>query len=169
MNEKSSSFKLMEPTSPEALVPASWVEPWMIFSLVLLLLVVLAYFAFRKKRPVLVDPLAARRTAHAEAVAALGGIGDVIPREAAVRCSLILRRYLSVVVNDPALFETHEEYISRHESLKDFSEEARGSATLGFARLAAIKYSPGEADMDTTQVIAGSHYLLEILNQSLPA
>lgn len=169
MNEKTSSFKLMEPTSPEALVPASWVEPWMIFSLVILLLAVLAYFAFRKKPPVVVDPSEARRTAHAEAVAALAEIGDVIPREAAVRCSLILRRYLSVVASDPALFETHEEYISRHEALKNFSEEARVSTALGFARLAAIKYSPGVSDMDTTQVIAGSHYLLEILNQGLPA
>lgn len=169
MNEKPDIFELKEPTSPEALVPASLVEPWMIFTLVLLLLAVLAFFAFKKKRPPILDPSAARRTAHREAASALASIGDVIPRQAAVQCSLILRRYLSVVANDPALFETHEEYVSRHESLKNFTEEARGSAALGFARLAAVKYSPGAADMDTPQVIAGSQFLLEILDHGMQA
>lgn len=169
MNEKPSSFELKEPTSPEAFVPASWVEPWMVFVFILLVLLVLAYFAFKKKRSPLLDPTAARRVAYTEATSALASIGDVIPREAAVQCSLILRRYLSVVANDPALFETHEEYLSRHEALKNFSEEARGSAALGFARLAALKYSPGESDMDTPQVILGSKSLLDILNNGMQA
>lgn len=169
MNEKTDIFELKEPTSPEALVPASWVEPWMIFTFILLILIVLAFFAFRKKRPVVLDPNAARIAAHTEAASALAAVGVVTPREAAVQCSLIIRRYLSVVANDPALFETHEEYISRHEALKNFSEEARRSATLGFGRLAAIKYSPGTADLDTPQVIAGSQSLLEILNHGLQA
>ncbi|GAA5115878.1 hypothetical protein JIN84_19850 [Luteolibacter yonseiensis] len=169
MNEKSTSFELKEPTSPEALVPASWVEPWMVASFVLLLLAVLAFFTFKKKRPSVPDMSAANRAAHAEAVAALAGIGDVVPRVAAVQCSLILRRYLSVVAGDPALFETHEEYVSRHESLKRFTEDARNAAKPALARLAAIKYSPAVAGTDTPQVVAESQALLEILNQGAPA
>jgi hypothetical protein len=170
MNEKSGNFELMEPRSPESLVPDSLVEPWMIAVLVLLVLgIILALLIFRRKAKLVADPHAARRAAHAEAVAALDGIEEIAPREAAVRSSLILRKYLAVVAHDPALFETHEEYLLRHEALKNFSEEARGSANLGFARLAAIKYSPDSPDMDTPQVVAGSRSLLEILQHGLQA
>ncbi len=169
MNEKSGTFELQEPTSPEALVPDSWVEPWMIVTLVLLSVAVIAVLIFRNKKAALPDPLAIRHAARAEAAAALAKIGEVSAREAAVQSSLILRKYLSVAAGDPALFETHEEYLSRHEALKEFSEEARGSAGLGFSRLAAIKYSPGSPDMETSQVIAGSHALLDILHHGFRA
>ncbi|MES2439458.1 MAG: hypothetical protein V4584_10345 [Verrucomicrobiota bacterium] len=169
MNEKPGNFELLEPASPEALVPDSWVEPWMIVIAALLALGALAFCLLKKKKSALFDPFAVRRAAHAEAAAALEKIGPVAPREAAVQASLILRRYLSVAAGDPALFETHEEYLSRHEALKSFSEDARGSTALGFARLAAIKYSPENADMETAQVIAGSQTLLEILNHGFRA
>lgn len=169
MNEKSGNFELMEPRSPESLVPDSLVEPWMFVVAALFILGVLALLIFRKKAGLAADPNAKRRTAHAEAAAALESIGEIAPREAAVRSSLILRKYLSVVANDPALFETHEEYLLRHEALKNFSEEARESASLGFTRLAAIKYSPESPDMDTPQVVVGSRNLLEILHHGLLA
>ena len=169
MNEKSGTFELLEPASPETLVPDSWLEPWMIAVAVLLVLALLAVWFFKKKKVAPADPRAIRQAAHAEAAAALARIGAVPAREAAVQSSLILRRYLSVVAGDPALFETHEEYISRHDALKDFSDDARGSAGLGFARLAAIKYAPETPAMATDQVIAGSHTLLEILHQGLRA
>ena len=169
MNEKSGNFELLEPVSPESLVPASWVEPWMIAAAVLLVVALLAVAIFRKKKVAPIDPLAIRQAAHAEAAAALNKIGEVPPRDAAVQSSLILRRYLSVVAADPALFETHEEYVSRHEALKNFSEDARSSAGLGFSRLAAMKYAPEVPDMETPQVIAGSHTLLEILHQGWQA
>lgn len=167
MNEKSGNFELLEPVSPESLIPDSWIEPWMIAAAVVLALALLAVVIFKKKKAAPIDPLAVRRAAHAEAFAALDKIGAVPAREAAVQSSLILRRYLSVVAGDPALFETHEEYVSRHEALKDFSEDARGSANLGFSRLAAIKYAAELPDMTTGQVIAGSHTLLEILHHGI--
>ncbi len=169
MNEKPGTFELLEPASPESLVPNPWLEPWMIAAAVLLAIALLAVWFFKKKQVAPVDPRALRQAAHAEAAAALTKIGTVPPREAAVQSSLILRRYLSVVAGDPALFETHEEYISRHDALKDFSEDARGSAGLGFSRLAAVKYAPETPDMATDQVIAGSHTLLEILHHGLRA
>ena len=169
MNETSGNFELLEPASPEALVPDSWLEPWMILVAVLLALALLAVVILKKKKVARLDPLAVRQAAHAAAAAALDKIGAVPAREAAVQSSLILRRYLSVVAGDPALFETHEEYVSRHEALKAFSEDARGSASLGFARLAAMKYAGETPDMATEQVISGSQTLLEILHHGIRA
>ena len=169
MNEKSGNFELLEPASPESLIPDSWVEPWMIAAAVLLAVALLALVIFKKKKTAAIDPLAIRQAAHAEAAAALDKIGAVPSREAAVLSSLILRRYLSVVAGDPALFETHEEYVSRHEALKHFSEEARGSAGLGFSRLAAMKYAAETPAMATPEVIAGSHTLLETLHHGFRA
>lgn len=169
MNEKPATFELLEPVSPEKLVPHSWLEPWMFLVATVVLAVVIAVLWFTRKKPGPPDPFLAREAARREAAAALDKIGDVPAREAAVVSSLVLRKYLATAAGDPALFETHEETISRHEALKDFSEEARGSAAIGFARLAAVKYSPEDPDMNTPQVVAGSRNLLEILHQGLRA
>ena len=167
MNEKSGNFELLEPASPEALVPDSWLEPWMIVVAVFLMIALLLVVILKKKKVAPLDPLAVRQAAHAAAAAALDKIGAVPAREAAVHSSLILRRYLSVVAGDPALFETHEEYVSRHEALKDFSEDARSSAGLGFSRLAAMKYAAEIPDMATDEVIAGARKLLETLHHGI--
>lgn len=164
MNEKTGTFELLEPVSPETLVPDPWLEPWMLVVVVLLAVGAIAWLLFRKKKVPVADPVALRRAARADATAALEAIGPVPAREAAVQSSLILRRYLSVAVGDPALFETHEEYLARHESLKDFAEDARESANQGFAKLAAIKYSPTTPDLLTKEVVAEAQLLLEILH-----
>ena len=167
MNEKSGNFELLEPRSPESLVPDSWVEPWMIVLVVVVTLGLIAVLIFRKKNRSASTPLEIKTVAHAEAAAALAHLGETAPREAAVQASLIVRKYLSIVARDPALFETHEEYIGRHEALKNFSEQAQEAARQGFARLAAIKYSPKSPDLDTPQVITGSQNLLEILHHGM--
>ena len=169
MNEKSGSFELLEPSPPEALIPDSWLEPWMIATAVALLVVVLAVLILKRKKAAPIDPLAARRVAHAEAVAALGEIGTVTPRDAAVRSSLILRKYLSAAAGDPALFETHEETISRHDAFKDFSEEARATTGHGFARLASLKYAAELPDAAASEVVAESRALLETLHHGFQA
>ena len=90
-------------------------------------------------------------------------------RDAAVQSSLILRQYLAVAAGDPALFETHEEYLSRHQALQAFSEDARSAAGLGFSRLAAIKYSAATPELSTGQVITGALALLEVLRHGFKA
>ncbi len=164
MDEKSGSFELLEPSSPEVLVPDSWLEPWMMAVAVALLGVALAVLIFKRKKAAAPDPLATRRAAYAEAAAALQEIGTVPARDAAVRSSLILRQYLSTAAGDPALFETHEETISRHDALKDFSEEARTATSRGFARLAAFKYATEIPDSKSGEVVAESRELLETLH-----
>lgn len=169
MNEKSGSFELLEPGLPEALVPDSWVEPWMIAAAVALLVVALAVLILKKKKPAPLDPLAIRMAAYEEATAGLGEIDAIPARDAAVRSSLILRKYLSVAAGDPALFETHEETISRHDALKDFSEEARATTCRGFARLASLKYAAEIPDAAASEIVAESRALLETLHHGFRA
>lgn len=83
--------------------------------------------------------------------------------------SLILRKYLSAAANDPALFETHEEFISRHDSLQALKPEARAAAEAGFTRLASLKYAPEIQEDAPAQVIADSRALLETLHQGFAA
>lgn len=169
MNEKSGTFELMEPLSPEALVPDSPVEPWMIIVPVLLALCVMAILLFKKKKSAPPDPMAVRKAAYDEAAVALGKIGYVPGRDAAIQSSLILRKYLSTAAGDPALYETHEETIARHEALKDFSEEAREAAGRGFARLAALKYAAVPPDVEAINVTAEARDLLETLHHGFRA
>jgi hypothetical protein len=164
MTETSNRFKLLEPTSPEALVPDSWVEPWMIALTVCILLVIIALLLLRKKKTPKVDPQAARLAAHAEAVAALASVQCQSPRDTAIQSSLILRKYLVAAANDPALFETHEEYVARHEALKNFSEESRKAAGIGFTRLSSLKYAADVPTADAREVIKDSQALLETLH-----
>lgn len=169
MNEKSGTFELMEPPSPEALVPDSPVEPWMIIIAITLVLCVMALFLLKKRKRSKMDPMAARKAAYDEAAAALGKIGYVTGRDAAIQSSLILRRYLSTAAGDPALFETQEETLSRHEALKDFSEVAREAAGRGFARLASLKYAAVPPDVEAINVTAESRDLLETLHHGFQA
>jgi hypothetical protein len=169
MNETPGSFELLEPTSPEALVPDSWVEPWMFILGFALLAVLLSVVIFKKKKAAVVDPRALREAAHSQAVAALSQMEPVPAREAAVQSSLILRHYLAKAAGDPALFETHEETISRHEALKDFSEQAKAAAGRGFARLASLKYAPEIPDVAASEVIDDSRALLETLHHGFRA
>ncbi|MGL5017497.1 MAG: hypothetical protein ACRDBP_05150 [Luteolibacter sp.] len=169
MNEKSGNFQLQEPPSPEALVPDSPLETWMIVVPILLALIVMAIFLLKKKKKPKADPTQLRNRAFEEATAALDQIGHVPGRDAAIQSSLIVRKYLSTAAGDPALFETQEETISRHEALKDFSEEARAAAGRGFARLAALKYAAVPPDVEAINVTAESRDLLQTLHHGFRA
>ena len=169
MNETPAHFELMEPASPEALIPDAWLEPWML-ALALLVAAILAALIIRHKRkPKPANPQALRDSAHATALAALAQSIPVHARDAAVQTSLILRGYLATVAADPALFETHEETISRHEAFNGFSQDANSAAKLGFSHLAALKYSPEIPDAEIASVIADARTLLETLHQGFKA
>lgn len=169
MSESVDNFELLEPPSPEALVPDSRVEPWMIILAVVVVAGLLVLLIFRKKKTPAGLQVEARQVAYAEAVAALENITATATREVAVQCSLIVRKYLSAAAGDPALFETHEEYVSRHEALKNFSSEARAAAGSGFTRLAAMKYAADVAEVPAGEVIGESRALLETLHHGLSA
>ena len=166
------NFQLLEAPSPDALVPSSPVETWMIVAVVgaLVAIALLVFWIFGKRRTAAADPAVARNVAYQEAVAALDEISPTAStRDAAVRSSLITRKYLSTAAGDPALFETHEEYVSRHEALKNFTAEARSAAESGFTRLAALKYSAEVPEVAASHVVSESRNLLETLHSGFRA
>ncbi len=169
MNETVDNFELLEPPSPEALVPDSRVETWMIVLAVVVVATLILLLTFRKRKLPAESKVEVRQVAHAEAIASLDAITATKTREVAVQCSLIVRKYLSAATGDPALFETHEETLSRHEALKDLSHDARTAASSGFARLASLKYAADVPDVDAAEVIAESRALLETLHQGFQA
>lgn len=168
MVAQSKGFELMEPASPEALVPDHGLWFWAVAAAVVVILaLILAWWLRKKAKPV--DPRVARDAAFAEAAASLTATTAEHARDAAVKCSLILRKYLAAAAGDPALYETHEEFVSRHDSLKALTSDARAAAESGFARLAALKYAPGLTSDDPAVVVAESRALLETLHHGFAA
>jgi hypothetical protein len=166
MDGHTPKLELMEPASPEALIPSYELWPWLTAAAVLFaLLLILLWLLLKKRKPAAINLMALRKAAFDDAKAALENITPTTCRETAVITSLILRKYLSTAANDPALFETHEEFISRHDSLQALTAEARAAAEAAFTRLASLKYAEEIPDDDPAEVIADARKLLETLHQ----
>ena len=71
-------------------------------------------------------------------------------RECSLQISLIVREYLQQRVQDSALFETHEEFSRRPDSLATVPEECRYDTRYLLEKLADLKYA-GERDSDPVQ------------------
>lgn len=168
MKPTSGSMQLMEPVSPETLLPAIGMWPWWVGGILIAITVIgLCIWLARRRRKA--DPMALRRAAYQEALAGLDAVETTDPRDAAIRGSLVLRRYLSVAARDPALFETQEEFISRHDALAALKPDARAAACDHFARLATLKYGPPRGDAEASDVIRDSRQLLETLHSGFAA
>jgi hypothetical protein len=166
MDGDPTQLELMEPASPEALVPTYELWPWLTAAaIVLILILILLWLLLKKRKPASTNLLALRYAAFNEAKTALENITPTNCRETAVLTSLILRKYLSTAANDPALFETHEEFISRQDSLQALTPETRSAVETGFTRLASLKYAPEIPSADPADVIADARKLLETLHQ----
>jgi hypothetical protein len=170
MNEQSTGLELQNAASPEALLPDHGLWPWWASAVLsaIVIGVALALF-FRKRRTAAFDPCKMREDAFREALGKLAGIRTDDPRDAAVQCSLVLRKYLSVAAADPALYETHEEFIARRDALQALSDAARTAAESGFSRLAALKYGPEIPGTPAGDVVAESRGLLETLHHGFTA
>lgn len=165
MAEEQVSFELREPAATERLLPRDAVQPlWLVLGV--LAAVVLAVVLVRIfRRPAARDPRAVRELAFREADAGLAALSAPTARGAAVQASLILRTYLSLAANDPALFETHEEFIARSDSLKGLTAAAQAACREGFARLAALKYAPEPPAADPAAVAVEARHLLTTLHR----
>jgi hypothetical protein len=170
MNEESTTLELRDAPIPDALMPGHDLAWWWlvagIFLLVTALVVVMLRIRGKAQGP---SSAMLRETAYLEAVAALTGGTPADARAAAVLASLAVRKYLSVAAADPALFETHEEFVTRHDALQSFKPEARAAAESGFTRLAAMKYAPQPPDASSADVISDSRTLLETLHHGFAA
>ena len=144
MADSKTKFELAESHEAMDLVP-NWQVEWWCFVIpgaALLLLILLGFYISRKSK--VQDPKQAMRLAYQEAMAELEKLDASIGKENVIIVSLVLRQYLARVMNEPALYETHEEFIGRHDVIKDLSEELKLEITDYFSKLAAIKYGPDE-------------------------
>ena len=109
-------------------------------------------YARRNKRPVAsISPLQ-------ETLLALAELDQDLPpmRECALRLSMILRSFLAGQAQDPALYETHEEFSQRIDSLAHVPVVCQCATRDLLEQLAAFKYA-GESAHDTTY----AHLLVE--------
>jgi hypothetical protein len=167
MADPAPSFELREPAPPDALLPADPATPlaWGFGAALVAVAALLGYRLYRARRHAAPAPAALRAQAYQEARAALAALDLPNSRALATQASLILRRYLAAAVNDPSLYETHEEFVARSGSLRNLSETARDACHRGLADLAAVKYAPAEAAVAPAALLAGARELLEILHR----
>lgn len=90
----------------------------------------------RRRAPLLPTPLES-------AQAALNTLEEKLPplRECSLQISLILRHYLQGQAHDPALFETHEEFSQRLDSLTGVPKECQYDTRYLLEQLADLKYA----------------------------
>jgi hypothetical protein len=144
MEDNKISLELSESRDAIEFVP-TW-EPqfwWLFVAFALFGILVLLIFVVTRKKPN-IDSLKEKREAYLEAKSALAeeARGDV--REKAIRVSMILRSYLAKTMNEPALYETQEEFVARHDGLKDLPDSVKSEVGFFFSKLAAIKYAPDD-------------------------
>ncbi|MBK1826066.1 hypothetical protein [Haloferula rosea] len=88
--------------------------------------------------------------------------------EAATRISGAIRLYLATVCGDPSLFETHQEFLGRHEALQHFPENIREQVSTVLCQLAAMKYDQPRSET-LPNIGQQSREVIEQLHQRIPA
>ena len=164
-NTPNKNFQLMESSTVEALIPKAE-TPWLWIIIGVVLVASLIFWLIRRRMKRATDPANIREAAFKDAIAALDAIPQNDPH-AALESSMILRKYLSITAEDPALFETHEEFVSRHDALQKIPQSTRDEVASIFSRLATIKYAPDAANANAEKIIGDSRQLLHALRAAL--
>ena len=104
-----------------------------------LLLAGIALWLVRRRRKKQTPPPTPLQVAFAE----LERLAEELPplRECSLRLSMVLRSYLTGQVQDPALFETHEEFSRRMDALTSVPTACRYDTRFLLERLADMKYA----------------------------
>ena len=162
----SQTFQLLESSTIEPMIPKHEI-PWFwiaLISAVIAAVLVIVIYRHRKRAN---DPEKIREKNFQQSLADLDAITNADAQTAAVQSSMILRKYLSIAANDPALYETHEEFIARHDALQKIPHEKRNETSATFDRLAALKYAPATPDARAESIIGESRNLLLSLHAAL--
>ena len=160
------NFQLMESGTVEALIPKSE-TPWLWIALGVALLLALIVWLIIRHIKRAKDPANIREAAFKDAIVALDAIPHGNAHIAALESSMILRKYLSITAEDPALFETHEEFVSRHDALNKFPQNTREETAAIFKRLVTLKYAPDPAIANASDIIGDARRLLQSLHAAL--
>ncbi len=129
-------------------IPASSFQEgagWLVAAVAVVLLALLAAFLIWRKRRRAAAPPPAPDVLALEALDRLEAASPPL-RACCLELSFILRRFLTGRTQDPALFETHEEFTLRMDALTALPEACRQGARLLLDDLAEQKYAPAEED-----------------------
>ena len=117
---------------------------WLLIGLGSLLLLAALYFIFKKSKSAKqhITQLDQARNQLAQ----LRKKHDTLPPHIiAIQISLIIRRYLATAFDDPALFETNEEFTLRQSALIQLHPDSREPITRHLTALSQLKYAPKES------------------------
>ncbi len=136
-----------------------WV--WIIILIALIIIGLQAYLYIRRKK-------LARAAIITPAQVAVREINELRAshptlKHAAVGFSLILRKYLVGETDDPALYETQQEFNRRAGALTALPEHLQAPARDLLDRMAALKYEPNTPDDDAVvgQLAVGTLQLID--------
>ena len=168
MDASQVDIRFVEPSATDALMPTSltW-EMLIIAGLLLLVALIITWIVWHRRQKTVVGSHNRIKRAHNEALGALAACPTESRTPVATECSLIMRRYLAVVTSDPALFETHEEWIARHDAVESFSQPLTADIHQLFEQLAEWKYTPTNHGDEPAIMVDRSRKLLEAINQEV--
>jgi len=157
--------------SAEPFLDAFWM-PWWLWALAILLgliiLAALVWLLTRRPGSRHIDPNQALRASTAAIAELRARLDTLSVAQVATATSLTLRQYLADLTNDPALYETREEFISRADALAKLNTIDRNAIASFFDDLAKLKYAPIVSSNDCSSLLDRSEALLQQLHLSLP-
>ncbi len=133
---------------PDPLLPGIPV-PWWAWGLVVILVIaVVATLLFIYSRSRSIDTQDSYFKDSRDALEKLRpSLPDLSLAQVATESSLVLRYYLVNTLREPALYETHEEFLLRSDALSKLPGGARQHLAPLLCELAAAKYGPSVADL----------------------
>ena len=136
------------------MVQEFWVPLVWACAVIIPLAALCAWWLYRRNR----KPAVIGITPLQEAMTALAELDAQLPpmRECALRLSMILRSFLAGQAQDPALYETHEEFSQRMDSLSNVPLSCQLETRDLLEHLAEFKYA-GETESNATR----AHGLIE--------
>ncbi|NNC86974.1 MAG: hypothetical protein HKN82_00780 [Akkermansiaceae bacterium] len=157
---------------PSPWLPGVPLPAWAWIAIGLLTVLVLAVIAvlILRKKPAPPPDLAAVYEESCRKLKALRA--DLAGRplaEVATAASFAVREYLAAALEEPALFETHEELTARHDAFAKLPAGARERLAPLLDRLAASKYGRTEQDdAAATELVDNSLKVLDGLESTRP-
>ena len=164
MEEKTPKLDLRDIPEVEKFIPHPAL-PWWAWLTIALFVVALILFLVRLARCKTATAESIRAKAYHEAMTALEKARNIQnPVTLATTVSLTIRHYLALAFSDSSLFETHEEFLSRHDALAHLPEPTRQQIGTHFQQLARLKYAPVEESRDLSGLIPQAIELIDHLH-----
>ena len=139
-------------TDPTEFIPEPS-TPWWVWGLIacgVLLIAGIIVIIVRKRKPA-----KARRSLLDKARTKLAKLRkqaeSLPPHTIATRTSMVIRHYLETAFDDPALFETNEEFTLRPNALEALHPDARQQVTDHLQDLSHLKYEPNKDQASSTE------------------